>query len=219
MYLHKEGTRTIFIAFIFWVLVFALARIFVTETIWLQASLIMAATILVGMVAFFFRVDERIPNSDPSHILSVADGKVVAIETIKDYEFFNGEEVIQLSVFMSPFNIHANWFPVSGKVLYQKHHNGKFRFAWNPKSSTENERSGIAIQAKNGKVLLVKQIAGAMARRVVTYSNKGDVVEQGKELGFIKFGSRIDLLLPKDVQIRVQLGEKVKATTTVLASW
>ncbi len=206
-------------AFLFWVLVFALSRTFIKEAIWLQATFIFAASIVVFMVTYFFRIDERTLKPDDESIISVADGEVVAIETIKDYEYFNGEEVIQLSVFMSPLNMHANWYPVNGKIKYVKHHNGSFRVAWHPKSSTENERSGIAIQAKNGKTLLVKQIAGAMARRIVTYPKIEDEVVQGKELGFIKFGSRIDLLLPKDVQICVKIGDKVRGATSTLARW
>jgi len=219
MYFHKEGIPSAIVMAIFWIVVFASVRTFLTHYLWLQAALLLAASLVVVMVIYFFRITDRDSKADVHQIISVADGKVVAIEPVIDHEYFNGREVLQISVFMSPLNMHANWAPVTGVVTYFAHHNGKFRTAWHPKSSSENERTGIGIKAKNGKELLVKQIAGAMARRVVTYVDKGDKTEQGKEIGFIKFGSRIDLLLPADVEVLVKIGDKVKGAETVLACW
>jgi phosphatidylserine decarboxylase len=155
-------------------------------------------------------------TSGEEHIVCPADGKVVVIEEVFDEEYFK-EKRLQLSVFMSPANVHVNRNPVSGEVTYSQYHKGKYLVAWHPKSSTENERHSVVI--KNDKAeILVKQIAGALAKRIINYLKVGQVVEQGSEMGFIKFGSRVDLLLPIGTKVEVQLNQNVKGGVTVLAT-
>jgi len=163
----------------------------------------------------FFRNPDRVIAVNKNHILSPADGKVVVIEETEEQEYFKDKR-IQISIFMSPINVHANKHPTSGIVTYSQYHKGKYLMAWNPKSSTENERHTIVI--KNNKIeLLVRQIAGFVARRIVNYLKVNEEVEQGKELGFIKFGSRVDILLPPQINVNVKLGDQVKAGITILA--
>ena len=145
-----------------------------------------------------------------------ADGKVVALERTFEDEYLH-REVIQLSVFMSIFNVHANWFPVDGEVVYSKHHSGRFMAAWLPKSSTENERSTVVIRTKDGKEILMRQVAGAMARRIVTYAQPGVEASIEDHMGFIKFGSRIDLYLPLDTEIKVKIGDVTTGGVTEVA--
>ena len=142
---------------------------------------------------------------------------MVAIEEVEEPEYFNGEKRIQVSVFMSPLNVHLNRYPISGKIAYAKYHPGQFLVAWHPKSSTENERNTVVIETEFGPSVLIRQIAGFVARRIVWYCNQGDDVKQGDELGFIKFGSRVDLFLPLDAEIKVELKEKVKGGISILA--
>lgn len=149
-------------------------------------------------------------------VVSSADGKVVAIERVTEPEFIKGE-ALQVSVFMSPFNVHANWFPVDGEVVYVAHHPGRFYSAWLPKSSTENERSTIGIITDSGHRITVRQVAGAMARRIVTYAEPDDEANIDDHLGFIKFGSRVDIYLPVDTEVFVGLGEKVSGGVTLMA--
>jgi len=150
-------------------------------------------------------------------IVAPCDGTVVVIEEVQPDEYFK-EKRLQLSIFMSPLNVHVNRNPVSGEVLYSQYHKGKYLVAWHPKSSTDNERHSVVYKHR-GKELLVKQIAGALAKRIVNYLKPGDVVKQGEEMGFIKFGSRVDLLLPLDTEIEVKINQKVKGGVTVLAKW
>ena len=150
-------------------------------------------------------------------IVAPADGVIVAIEEVQPDEYFNDKR-IQVSIFMSPLNVHVNRNPVSGEVVYSKYHRGKYLVAWHPKSSTENERHSV-VYRKNGKELLVKQIAGAVAKRIRNYLQPGQVVEQGAEMGFIKFGSRVDLLLPLEANIQVKIGDKPQSGITVIATW
>jgi phosphatidylserine decarboxylase len=152
---------------------------------------------------------------DEGLIVAPADGKVVVIEETTDTEYFQDKR-LQVSIFMSPANVHLNRCPISGKVLYSKYHAGKYLVAWNPKSSTENERHSVVLQ-KGDKKILVKQIAGALARRIVNYLQAGEEVKQNQELGFIKFGSRVDLLLPPGTAVDVQLNQVVKGGVTVIA--
>jgi phosphatidylserine decarboxylase len=149
-------------------------------------------------------------------VVSPADGKVVVIEEVDADEYFDGKR-LQISVFMSPFNVHVNRNPVAGIVRYFKYHPGKYLVAWHPKSSTENERTTVVIETPQKKQVLFKQIAGALAKRIVWYIKEGQLVEQGAEMGFIKFGSRVDLLLPLDAKVKVQLNQKVKGGKTILA--
>lgn len=175
--------------------------------------------VLLGFWLFiisFFRIPSRTFTYNENAIVSPADGKVVVIEETFDTEYFN-EKRLQISVFMSPANVHVNRYPVSGKVEYSQYHKGKYLVAWDPKSSTENERHSIVIS--NPKVtMLVKQIAGALARRIVNYAVPGEQAKQNEELGFIKFGSRVDLLLPVGTKVNVKIGDTVKNGVSILAT-
>jgi phosphatidylserine decarboxylase len=153
-----------------------------------------------------------------NNIIAPADGKVVVIEEVTENEYFKDKR-IQLSIFMSPINVHINRYPISGIVKYSKYHPGLFLVAWHPKSSTDNERTTIVVEHKNGREVLFRQIAGAMARRIVNYSKEGDTALQGDEFGFIKFGSRVDILLPLDIKINVSLEQPVKGRQTVIATF
>lgn len=170
----------------------------------------------------FFRMPTKHIVIDNNAIVAPADGKVVVIERVNDLEFVNqgGQGPwIQVSIFMSPFNVHSNHNPVSGIVSYFKYHPGKFLVAWHPKSSTENERTTLIYQLPTGKKLMVRQIAGALARRICWYVKTGVTVEQAQQFGFIKFGSRVDLFLPTSVNIKVELGQKTIGAETVIATW
>lgn len=168
------------------------------------------------LVLNFFRSPKRRFKGDViDAVVSSADGKVVALEEVYEDEYLK-TKVIQLSVFMSVFNVHANWFPVNGKVIYTKHHNGRFIAAYLPKSSTDNERSTVVIETPNGQKVLMRQIAGAMARRIVTYAEPGNDANIEDHMGFIKFGSRVDLFLPLDTEIFVKLGDKTLGGVTLV---
>ncbi len=169
--------------------------------------------VLFVLIVQFFRIPYRKVQYNEEEIMCPADGKVVVIEEAEEKEYFK-EKRIQVSIFMSPLNVHANYFPVDGKVEYVKYHKGKFLVAWHPKSSEENERSTIVVQHKSGQKVLFRQIAGALARRICYYANEGRDVKATEEFGFIKFGSRIDLFLPLNTQIDVKIGDKVKAKLT-----
>lgn len=175
-------------------------------------------TVLFGLIVWFFRMPPRTPIIDDNKIIAPSDGKVVIIEKVHEPEYFKDER-IQVSIFMSPLNVHAQWYPINGKVNYYKYHPGKYLVAWHPKSSTLNERSSLVLENKEGKEILVRQIAGAVARRIVTYSKEGENCEQGEEFGFIKFGSRIDLFLPLESKIITQLQDKVQGSLTTIAEF
>lgn len=215
MRIHKEGYTTIAIAF----LLLAGLMLLFFKLIPIQALnyiLLFAAMVVFGLILWFFRNPARKIVPAPGKILCPADGKVVVIEKTTEHEYFKDER-IQVSVFMSPLNVHCNRYPVSGEVVYQKYHKGKYLVAWHPKSSTENERSTVVIKSPSGSEILVRQIAGAVARRIVAYSNKGNNVIQGNQLGFIKFGSRVDLFLPLNAKLTVALNQKVQANYTQIA--
>ena len=173
---------------------------------------------LLFLVVRFFRVPHRRAIADDSLIISPADGRVVAIEETTEDEFFKCK-MIQISIFMSIWNVHVNWNPISGSVEYHKHHPGKYLIAKHPKSSLLNERASTAIQKEPGKGIMVRQIAGSVARRIISYTNPVKQVEQGSELGIIRFGSRVDIFLPVDVKIKVRLRDKVRARKSILAAW
>ena len=165
----------------------------------------------------YFRGPRRHYNGERENmVVSSVDGKVVAVERVYEPEYLNSE-AIMVSVFMSPLNVHANWYPVDGEVEYVKHHSGRFLSAWLPKASTENERSTVGIVMDNGQRITVRQIAGAMARRIVTYAHKGEEASIDDHLGFIKFGSRVDIYLPLDTEIMVKLGDKTTGGVTQIA--
>jgi phosphatidylserine decarboxylase len=217
MTIHKEGFPTIAL-----VTMLCLLLGFATNLHLEPGTPVLAWIIYVVLLGFwlfiisFFRIPSRTFTYDENSIVSPADGKVVVIEETFDTEYFN-EKRLQISVFMSPANVHVNRYPVSGKVEYSQYHKGKYLVAWDPKSSTENERHSIVIS--NPKVtMLVKQIAGALARRIVNYAVPGEQAKQNEELGFIKFGSRVDLLLPVGTKVNVKIGDTVKNGVSVLAT-
>ena len=169
------------------------------------------------LIIQFFRVPKRSVEAGDKEIICPADGKVVAIEEVEETEYFK-EKRIQVSIFMSPLNVHVNFNPISGDVTYAKYHPGLFLVAWHPKSSTDNERTTFVIKHASGQEVLFRQIAGAVARRICYYIQKGDKVNVGNEFGFIKFGSRVDLLLPIDTEICVKIGDKVTAQKTKIGT-
>lgn len=164
----------------------------------------------------FFRYPHRNYSFNENYAMCPCDGKVVAIEKITEKEYFKDTR-IQVSIFMSPINVHANWYPVSGRVKYLRYHFGKYLVAWHPKSSTENERTSIVIEKENKTEVMVKQIAGALAKRIIYYPHEGDMVRQCAQLGFIKFGSRVDLLLPLSAKVFVKINDRVSGGVTVIA--
>jgi len=218
MRIHREGIPTIALTILLVAGLKYLSNHFIgTEWIWLQYSV---DTVLVCFTLFiisFFRIPNRSFHYSEHEIVSPADGKVVVIEEVFDEEYFH-EKRLQISVFMSPANVHVNRYPIDGEVVYSKYHPGKYLVAWDPKSSTDNERHSIVVK-NNKAVILVKQIAGALARRIVNYAEVGESVKQNQELGFIKFGSRVDLLLPLDAKPAVKIGDKVKNGISVLATY
>jgi phosphatidylserine decarboxylase len=218
MTIHKEGTATISLIAIFVGLLNILNFSYL-----FPISIIAAWAVFIITVAFFlfivsfFRMPVRTLTISEEAIVSPADGKVVVIEEVEPDEFYK-ERRIQLSVFMSPANVHVNRLPIAGNIVYNKYHPGKFLVAWHPKSSTDNERWSVVIENSKGSILC-KQIAGALARRICNYSSVGQSFKQCDEYGFIKFGSRVDLLLPVGTKIHAKIGDVVKGGVTVLASW
>lgn len=215
MTLHREG-NTIMISTFVGLLVFNLAiKPFLANYGMIQLCFGIASLVLLGLVIQFFRVPEREVIGKPNEVLCPADGKVVVIEEVEETEYFKDKR-IQISVFMSPLNVHAQWSPIAGIAKFVKYHAGKYLVAWHPKSSTENERTTIVFANDNHEVL-IRQIAGAVARRIVYYPQEGQSVKQGDEVGFIKFGSRVDIFLPLGTKINVALDQKVTGRKTVLA--
>ncbi len=216
MTLHKEGTASIILALLFGAIVNFCTYYFAPNTLWLQVfGIVLSAFILIIILQFFRKPLFNIEKND-SILLAPADGKVVVIEEVEEPEFFKDKR-IQVSIFMSPFNVHINRNPVTGIVKYAKYHPGLYLVAWHPKSSTENERTTVVYERANGMQLLMRQIAGALARRICWYVDKGSVVTQGQEFGFIKFGSRIDIFLPLDAKILVNLDDRPVGGETVIA--
>lgn len=206
--IHREGTNILIILLAALLLVNAPLWIWLIDYIWIPITVLVASTIFYLLVVNFFRSPHRNFQGDLENVVvASADGKVVALEEVYEPEYLKCD-CIQLSVFMSPMNVHANWFPVDGEVIYYKHHPGRFMAAYLPKSSTENERSTVVIRTKDGQLVLMRQVAGAMARRIVTYARPGDEASIEDHMGFIKFGSRVDLYLPKSTTILVNLGDK-----------
>jgi phosphatidylserine decarboxylase len=217
MTIHREGYKSIAIGtLIFGAINFAVFYFFSSSLPWLCWLVFGATLFLLLFLVSFFRIPARQLTINDGQIIAPADGKVVVIEEMTDVEYFKDKR-LQVSIFMSPANVHVNRNPLSGEVLYSQYHKGKYLVAWNPKSSTENERHSVVID-KNGTRILVKQIAGALAKRIVNYLSVGQQVKQGEELGFIKFGSRVDLLLPPGTQLQVQLNQTVQGGVTVIAT-
>ena len=211
--IHHEGTNILII------LIIILLLINIPLWLWVRPlAIAIASTAVCGvfylLVVNFFRSPKRQFKGNPENVVVAStDGKVVALEETFEDEFLHCN-AIQLSVFMSVFNVHANWFPVDGEVIYSKHHSGRFMAAYLPKSSTENERSTVVIRTPDGKLVLVRQIAGAMARRIVTYAHPGVEASIQDHMGFIKFGSRVDIYLPTDTEIYVKIGDKTVGGVT-----
>ena len=217
MKIHKEGYRTIIIVAILLGLINTSFFYYLGDIMPLTTWIIIIASIILFLfVVSFFRSPKRELTISQPQIICPADGKVVVIEEILDTEYFNDKR-LQVSIFMSPANVHINRIPMSGEVLYSQYHKGKYLVAWNPKSSTENERHSVVIK-NSAATILVKQIAGAVAKRIVNYLKVGQEVTQGSEMGFIKFGSRVDVLLPINTTIDVKINQLVKGGVTVLAT-
>lgn len=215
MTIHREGYKTIIIAFLFVAAVLlALNDILVGQS-WFHYTMYALGFWFFIMIVRFFRSPAREPNGGEKVILCPADGKIVVIERTIEPEYFKDDR-IQVSIFMSATNVHVNWFPVGGEIVYYYYHPGKHMVAFNPKASLENERATTVIQDEHHNKILVRQIAGAMARRIKCYPKVGEPVTQGDELGFIKFGSRVDLLLPVDTKLDIKLGQKVTGKRTVI---
>ena len=213
--IHKEGK---------WIFAFTLLLLLVLNVIvymqfqkpFLAINITLSAFLLI-FVMFFFRNPRRVVEiDDPSLIVAPADGTVVVIEPTDEFEYF-GDKRIQVSIFMSIFNVHANWYPVAGKVIKTSHHSGRHMAAYLPKSITENERSTIVIETPSHTQILVRQIAGALARRIVTYAHVGKACHLNEHIGFIKFGSRVDVFLPLDAEIFVEIGESTTGNETIIA--
>lgn len=213
---HKEGYKIITTT-IASIIVLNGFVFYLTEAFSWQAKItsILSIVILV-LILQFFRNPKRHTILNSQHIIAPADGKVVVIEEVEEQEYLQDKRV-QVSIFMSPLNVHVNRYPISGEVKYAKHHHGKFLVAWHPKSSIENERTTVVVENKNTGPILFRQIAGALAKRIVMYAKRGDKAEQGKDMGFIKFGSRIDLYLPLNSKINIELNQSVKGGQTVIA--
>lgn len=218
MTIHKEGTPTIIITLIFIALVNFLVHHFFGEYEVVKIIFYILSLVLLYIILQFFRSPQRHTVLSEKNIIAPADGKVVVIEEVEEPEYFKDKR-IQVSIFMSPFNVHINRNPISGQVKYVKYHKGLYLVAWHPKSSTENERTTIVIENDKKQAVLFRQIAGAMARRIVYYVKEGEQVGQGNEFGFIKFGSRVDIFLPLGTKINVKLDQKVSGGETVIAEF
>jgi len=218
MTIHKEGYSSIAWGTILFAVINLLSFYFISYSYPGLSWFIFIVTL--GLLIFlisFFRIPKRQLTTGDSSVVAPADGTVVTIEEVEADEYF-ADKRIQVSIFMSPLNVHVNRNPVSGDVMYSEYHKGKYLVAWHPKSSTENERHTVVYRA-NGKELLIKQIAGALAKRIVNYLQAGQQVKQGEEMGFIKFGSRVDVLLPLNAKVQVKIKEVVKGGVTVIATW
>jgi len=213
MKLHKESTGTIVVASIVFAIV-AFLSVYYLE----QWSLLIIVPILIiyGLVFWFFRVPNRDILDHKENVIAPVDGKVVMIKEVFEGEFLN-EKAIQISIFMSPLNVHICRYPVSGQVIYKQYHPGKYLVAWHEKSSTDNERTTVAVESKTNHKVVFRQIAGYVARRIVFYCNEGDQAKAGHEFGFIKFGSRMDVFLPVDTEILCKIGDKTKGGINVIA--
>lgn len=212
--IHREG-RGIIATLTF--IIFAVnVPLFMYMPNWVGAITLVLSAALLVFVTYFFRNPTRIVEvTDENLLIAPADGRVVVVEPTIENEYFH-ERRLQLSIFMSPFNVHANWYPVEGKVLVSEHQNGRHQGAWLPKSSTENERSLVVIETASKMQVAMRQIAGAMARRIVTYAKAGHLAQRNEHMGFIKFGSRVDLYLPLDTEIFVKVGEAVTGNETII---
>ncbi len=213
---HREGIRIILITLSLLALANLIVIFFMPMNLWLHIPFWIFCLVILVLILRFFRKPGRGINPGENEVLSAADGVVVAIEEVEEPEYFHDRR-IQVSVFMSIHNVHINWYPVSGKVAYYKYHPGSYLIAHHPKSSTENERTSVVVEDLKGRKILLRQIAGMVARRIVCYAEEGKAITQGDEVGFIKFGSRVDLFLPRDAELMVNLGDKVRGRISTIA--
>ncbi|MFD2725507.1 phosphatidylserine decarboxylase family protein [Hyunsoonleella rubra] len=212
---HKEGHKIIFITLVIVVACFLLVDKFI-DISWLRTLILIALLIFLILILQFFRNPKRNTQIDDNQVVSPVDGKVVVIEEVFEKEYFNDKR-LQVSVFMSPLNVHVTRYPIGGKVLFSKYHPGKYLVAWHPKASEENERTTVVVENTTYGKVLYRQIAGALAKRIVNYAKVDDKAHQGADSGFIKFGSRVDLFLPLDTNIKVELNQKVRGGESVIA--
>ena len=214
-FIHKEGHRIIFITIVILLSLNYTVAYFDIE--WLKNITLITSIIFFLLILQFFRNPIRIVTASENEVVAPADGKVVVIEEVEETEYFKDKR-IQVSIFMSPINVHVNRYPINGKVQYVKYHPGQYLVAWHPKSSTENERTTVVVE--NDKIaILFRQIAGALARRIVMYSKENDIANKGDDFGFIKFGSRVDLFFPLGTKIEVELNQLVQGNKTIIASY
>ncbi len=214
--IHKEGYKILGFGFVALLSVNIAINLLWGDFVILKWGFLICSFMLYIFLLFFFRWPERVIEPDHGLVYAPADGKVVVIEETEENEYFKDTR-LQVSIFMSPFNVHSNRYPVSGKVKYVRYHPGSNMVAWHPKSSELNERSSIVIETDEGKEILVRQIAGAVARRIVTYAREDQDVKQGDELGFIKFGSRVDIFLPVRTEIEIPILQQVRANKDIIA--
>jgi phosphatidylserine decarboxylase len=216
MAIHKEGYKILVVGFIILLVINVIAGLVWYDNTLAKLMFLLFSVLLYIFILFFFRLPARHLEPDPGLIYAPADGKVVVIEETVENEYFKDNR-LQISIFMSPFNMHSNRYPVSGRIKYVNYHPGNYMVAWHPKSSELNERSTIVIETEKGTEILVRQIAGAVARRIVTYAKMDQTVTQGDELGFIKFGSRVDVFLPLGTEVEVPILQQVKANKSIIA--
>ncbi|MET2985475.1 phosphatidylserine decarboxylase family protein [Aureibaculum conchae] len=214
---HKEGYKIIILS----MLIFAGVVLLVDNLVhieWLRTSIMVLFLILFVLILQFFRNPKRLTVENDKQIIAPVDGKVVVIEEVEEPEFFKDKRR-QISIFMSPLNVHVTRYPIGGKIVFSKYHPGKYLVAWHPKSSTENERTTVVVENSAVGKVLHRQIAGAMAKRIVNYAVENDNATQGADSGFIKFGSRVDVFIPLDMKINVSINDKVKGGETVIAEY
>ena len=217
MRIHKEGYTTIIIAIAFLTIINVISFKLIPFLL-VHVFILLISLVFFYLILHFFRNPERKVLVSNKDIMAPSDGKLVVNEEVFENEFLK-EDCVQLSIFMSPLNVHKQWYPVNGKIIYSKNHPGKYLVAWHPKSSTENERSTIVIETENSQKILFRQIAGAVARRICNYAKEGQTVDQNMEAGFIKFGSRIDVFIPKSATIKVNLNDLIIGGKTILAEF
>ena len=216
MTIHKEGRKLLFFLLLILVAINLLVIYLAPDQEKLHILFIILSVVFYLLILQFFRNPRFLITEHEKHVLAPADGKVVVIEEVVDKEYFNQPRK-QISIFMSPVNVHVNRSPVAGTVKYFKYHPGQYLVAWHPKSSTDNERTTVVVEMKDGVQVLFRQIAGALARRIKWYIQEGQPIDQGGEFGFIKFGSRVDILLPLDAEVKVAIGDKTKGGRTIIA--
>jgi len=214
MKVHKAGIQTISYATVILAVTLLLSWIFITDSA-IKFGILGVAAIVYLLIIQFFRYPQRIVTPNKNAILSPADGKICVIKESEENEYLK-TKCLQVSIFMSPMNVHINWIPIPGEITYMKHKDGEFYAAFKDKSAEENERTTTAVKIKDGREIVMRQVAGAMARRIINYVSVGDQVEQSTELGFIRFGSRVDLYLPLDTKLNVKLNDKVTGSQTII---